>query len=164
MNYKPGPNQAAGGAGGGAGGGPGGGSGGGSAGGRSNPTPPNFEPLRSHSAENPHPNHQEGSVKSGGPEFDRILCHPQIRPCINRGIAVTIANRIAAIEVDCESYMYMLTRTGNHPCGHPILPAKPHGPEWRLFRDDMRKRFGWGSVMSALWVCLFFCLSFFFLL
>lgn len=77
----------------------------------------------------------------------------QNRPAINRGIAVNIAFRIAALDIDCEGYMYMLARTGNHDCGHPILPVKARGSEWRAFRDDMLMRFGWGSVLSASWVC-----------
>ena len=75
------------------------------------------------------------------------------RPAINRGIAVNIAFRIAALDIDCEGYMYMLTQTGDHECGHPILPVKARGCEWRAFRDDMLTRFGWGSVLSATWVC-----------
>lgn len=75
------------------------------------------------------------------------------RPAINRGIAVNIAFRIAALDVDCEGYMYMLTQTGDRECGHPILPVKARGCEWRAFRDDMLTRFGWGSVLSATWVC-----------
>lgn len=79
--------------------------------------------------------------------------HISKRPAINRGIAVNIAFRIAALDIDCEGYMYMLTQTGDHECGHPILPVKARGCEWRAFRDDMLTRFGWGSVLSATWVC-----------
>ena len=82
----------------------------------------------------------------------------QKRPAINRGIAVNIAFRIAALDLDCEGYMYILTRTGNHSCGHPIIPTKARGSEWREFRDDMAVRFGWGSVLAAAWVCSFFFL------
>ena len=75
------------------------------------------------------------------------------RPAINRAIAVNIAFRIVALDVDCEGYMYILTQIGDHECGHPILPVKARGCEWRAFRDDMLTRFGWGSVLAATWVC-----------
>ena len=84
------------------------------------------------------------------------------RPSINRGIAVNIAFRIAALDIDCEGYMYMLTMTGDHECGHPILPVKARGCEWRAFRDDMLMRFGWGSVLSATWVCSWIPFSLFY--
>lgn len=97
---------------------------------------------------------EEDDTEIPGPtQFNAAPKHVHNRPAINRGIAVNIAFRIAALDIDCEGYMYMLTQTGDHECGHPILPVKARGCEWRAFRDDMLVRFGWGSVLSATWVC-----------
>lgn len=74
------------------------------------------------------------------------------RPPIDPIIAVNIAFRITGLDINCETYKYILCRTGHHLCGHPILPIKPRGNDWRQFRDDMAALYGWGSVLTASWV------------
>lgn len=116
-------------------------------------------PRQGHHHHNHHHNHyhdsdeeEEDAEIAAYSQMKDVPTYIQNRPAINRGIAVNIAFRIAALDVNCEGYMYMLSQTGDRECGHPILPIKASGCEWRAFRDDMLMRFGWGSVLSATWV------------